>query len=656
MQFITHTVFFQALGYAIANSLWQMAFLWFLYLIVANILKLSAAYRCRLGMGLQITGFVWFVVTLLFYYQQCTDTLSNAYSLPIGKEYQLILPTLDNSTVSGFVAVMIRAEQALPFLSFGYLIVLVVLIVQWVHSYNYAQRIKHNGLHKIDVHWKLFTKEIAQRLGIKQNVRIYLSDLISTPMTIGFLKPIVLVPLASLNNLTAAQMEAVLLHELAHIKRFDYLLNILLSAMEMVLFFNPFTLLLSKQIKKERENSCDDWVLQFQYCPAIYAEALLQIANMQTNAAFAMALVKNNKKDLLHRVKRMAGYQEKKFNYRYQLLTLLMLSTILFSIAWLQPMSKTQQLTQISKKKTDTKQLQQVLVEPMAAKVSNPLFNPIFFLQGPLKKEIAKAIDMASDVVRENPDIAEQALKKVAAVVPIVSKSLDNINWQETEANISNGLETAYNEINNMYEHKQLTSDSLVKQKQALVVNDFGKLQKNLSEALAQWKEYGLASLTNQANNGNLTKQLKKWEEDLHKVLDQLATTSTQTSEEKQVNRKIKNNIQSLQKLTYAKNRMLQNKNKINLDSLKDALSYFESSYAYSPVQYNLADAYVVGHPTNLYSVQAQNATASSIQINTSIDTTFSLVGKSHQKSKRYEIIVKNKSGLEKKLTVIVED
>ncbi|MBC7587673.1 MAG: M56 family metallopeptidase [Chitinophagaceae bacterium] len=89
--------------------------------------------------------------------------------------------------------------------------------------------------------WKIFVKQVSYQLGIKKNVNIYLSELVTTPMTIGFLKPIILVPLASINHLSAEQIEAVLLHELAHIKRLDYLFNLFLSVTETILFFNPFT-------------------------------------------------------------------------------------------------------------------------------------------------------------------------------------------------------------------------------------------------------------------------------------------------------------------------------------------------------------------------------------------------------------------------------
>ena len=98
-------------------------------------------------------------------------------------------------------------------------------------------------------------------------------------------------------------MEAILLHELAHIKRYDYLINLLLSLIETVLYFNPFVRLLSHDIKRERENCCDDWVLQYQYDGAMYVSALMALATK--NASPKLALYASDKKMLLSRIKRI---------------------------------------------------------------------------------------------------------------------------------------------------------------------------------------------------------------------------------------------------------------------------------------------------------------------------------------------------------------
>src|SRR3954451_15353943 len=194
---------------------------------------------------------------------------------------------------------------------------LIFLIARLSRTFYLTQRIRKDGLQNPDIELLLFVKRTASYLGIKKEVKIYFSNFIESPLTLGFLKPLILVPIASINHLTTDQLEALLLHELAHIKRADYLINILQSVIQTLLFFNPFVQLLGQLIKKERENCCDDWVLQFQYNPAMYAEALLRIASIPAGHGFTMNAT-GSKNDLLSRVKRMLNQQEKSHCYRNQ--------------------------------------------------------------------------------------------------------------------------------------------------------------------------------------------------------------------------------------------------------------------------------------------------------------------------------------------------
>ena len=342
MQTAFHSPFLQALGYAIANSLWQMAIVWILFSLMNIILRPVAANKFRLGIAAQLTGFIWFIVTLEFYFKKCSDAFAGN-SLYHTSDIAVIFPESNHSFSSVVLNVLIKAEQLLPFLSFAYLLLLGVLLIRWTNQYYRTQFIRSKGLQEIDERWKLFVEQIAQQLNIYNKIDIYVSKLITSPLTIGFVKPIILVPLASINHLTVSQLEAVLLHEIAHIKRYDYLLNIIISVVETTLFFNPFVQLISKQIKRERENSCDDWVLQFKYNPAMYAEALLQIAYLSNNqntvaASFSMNAAKQNG-DLSSRVKRIIGINDNGFKYRYQLLSLLLITGILSSAAWMAPTS-----------------------------------------------------------------------------------------------------------------------------------------------------------------------------------------------------------------------------------------------------------------------------------------------------------------------------
>ena len=99
------------------------------------------------------------------------------------------------------------------------------------------------------------------------------------------------------------------MHELAHIKRNDYLLNLMVTAVEMIFFFNPFCRLFVSAIRKERENSCDDLVLQFKYDPHVYVMALLSLEKSRhVDQPLVIAASGKNNKLLLQRVKRITGH------------------------------------------------------------------------------------------------------------------------------------------------------------------------------------------------------------------------------------------------------------------------------------------------------------------------------------------------------------
>ena len=443
MQTLTNSAFLQALGYALANSLWQMAILWIVYVIVSHVIKLSAANKYRVAAGLQLTGFAWFIGTLQFYYAQCSSMAAIART-ETQQNITLIIPEGGDTFRSQLLCTMIKAEQVLPYLSVAYLALFVILSIRWIKCYRYTQKLRTQGLHKADIDLKLFVKKIAAHLGIKQEVKVYVSELVKSPLTVGFLKPIILIPLANINQLTTEQMEAVLLHELAHIKRFDYLLNLLLTCIETVLFFNPFTLLLSKAIKKERENSCDDWVLQFQYNPTTYAEALLRIAYLQQSTpAMAMAAL-GDKNDLLSRIKRMVGQKEKKFNYRQQLAALLLMTFIMSSLAWFNPEKNA---AQQPKNIITAGNNQAVVLEPMAAKVKNPLFNPMFFMQKPLQEEVQQNVAAVNKEWQEADEAIANAHKEIAKAIPTAIKSVQSVDWKSVSQEINCSIEDLKTEL-----------------------------------------------------------------------------------------------------------------------------------------------------------------------------------------------------------------
>ena len=464
MQHLFQSSFLQALGYAIANSLWQTALVWLLYTSITGLIQMTSAIKYRLAVIAQVTGFLWFIITFQFYYQQYNSSWQQ--SLPLSGDVQNIVST-NTALSSRIIGWMVRGEQFLPYISMAYLLLMLFLCVRWFLGYRQTQGIRYTGLQKMPVNWRLFVDRVSVQLGIKKKIQIFLSNHVTTPLTIGFLKPIILIPVASINHLTTDQLEAVLLHELAHIKRYDYLANMILSVVEISLFFNPFTQLLSKNIRKERENSCDDWVLQFQYNATVYAEALLRIAYLQTTPAFAMAAA-GKQNDLLVRVKRMIDKKENRFNYRKQLLAFLIVTGILSSVAWLNPVTRhteKQNTASLTAKKLSINRIQSYTAEPLVVSVTNPLFNPVFFLSKPLQAEIKKNIASAQKEMEAAvalSDLAKEPVPLIESISPMVVNALEQAaqemasqqsNWKKDMANM---------EFDWMAFGKKIAADSII--------------------------------------------------------------------------------------------------------------------------------------------------------------------------------------------------
>lgn len=526
--------FLQALGYALANSLWQTALVWLIYMSVTGLISMSAAAKYRFAVTAQLTGFVWFLITFQFYYRQYNHAWQQSGANQLSQQIQTIV-TSNTDFSSQLINWMVKGEQFLPYLSLAYLLLMAFLATRWLLGYHQTQIIRNSGLQKIPSEWRLFVKKIASQLDIKKEIRIFLSENITTPLTIGFLKPVILIPIASINHLTTDQLEAILLHELAHIKRYDYLINILLSVVEISLFFNPFTQLLSRHIGKERENSCDDWVLQFQYNASVYAEALLRIAYLQTSPSFAMAASGKKKNELLLRVKRMIDKKENRFSYRKQLLALVIVTGIISSIAWLNPIRPySNPQSNSSAQNIVQKKVQPYAVEPMAVSVDNPLFNPVFFLSKPLKEEMKRNIASAQKEIAETiaGGASEGAGGLIESIPPMVAGALKMAAAEMSAQKPDYEKQVAELETAKLNLERSLHTDSLfmAPQMRAKIKEDISRSMKGMDTELKKAK---LELERAVAMNAEVLFNKEKVQQDIRKAIESIEKLNEKNNLEK---------------------------------------------------------------------------------------------------------------------------
>jgi beta-lactamase regulating signal transducer with metallopeptidase domain len=125
--------------------------------------------------------------------------------------------------------------------------------------------------------WQQALARLARQLGLRQRVRLLVSLRVDAPLVLGWWRPVVLVPLAALSSLPPVYLEALLAHELAHVRRFDFLVNVLQCCVEAVLFYHPAVHWVSRRMREEREHCCDDVAIAVSGDALSYARALTEM-------------------------------------------------------------------------------------------------------------------------------------------------------------------------------------------------------------------------------------------------------------------------------------------------------------------------------------------------------------------------------------------
>ncbi len=301
----------QAICFMLLNSLWQAGLLFVVY-IICNATLLSHSFakeKKHLVFGLLIAQMIFSVITFFTFFSSPTSSSFFNYS--------------NNNLLNNWLIEILTN-------GFTILYFLVVIFKIITHLRQRRQFFKSQSVYKkpsVDI--RLFTKATAHLLGINKHVTVWLSETITSPVTYGFLKPVILLPVALVNNISQQQAETLILHELAHIKANDYLQNFIIIIIGTIFFFNPFITGLCKKLKLEREKACDIEVINFDYPPVVYAEALFAVEKVKQNSLILFAV--DNKHQLLKRI--LYFTQLKNANHHKLKLASTLIIAMLFFIA-----------------------------------------------------------------------------------------------------------------------------------------------------------------------------------------------------------------------------------------------------------------------------------------------------------------------------------
>lgn len=287
-----------ALGWALLHSLWQGAIV-ALSLVVVMFLFRSPRIRYASGCAALLLTLAGFIGTLLLVTGQD----------PSGAESLQTAPRLVWREVAFLPGVghPVSPLAIVPWLAPPWIAGVCLLSLWRLVGWAAVSRLRRRGVCLAPDPWVRKLRELAVRLRVTRPVQLLESGLAGTPAVLGHLRPAILMPLGLLAGLPADQVEAILLHELAHVARCDYLVNLLQQLVECLLFYHPCVWWISGVIREEREHCCDDLVIQISGDAHSYAMALASLEQNRLAGQPAMAATGGN---LMKRIRRLLYPQQ----------------------------------------------------------------------------------------------------------------------------------------------------------------------------------------------------------------------------------------------------------------------------------------------------------------------------------------------------------
>jgi len=317
-----------AITWALVHSLWQGLILTVLAgLVILFTRRSTAALRYALFCTLFFLFLGGVCITFLVEWnQQLEPSVTNSIAPEqAGPSSILSIDQLQKSFTSFL-------DQNAQWIVLTWALILLFQSSRIMRQMAYIQKLRNNKAWNSDLLWKNKLQSLAEKIGIRKTVSLVESAFIKVPIVIGYFKPIVMVPIGMLNQLTPGEAEAVLLHELAHIRRHDYLVNYLQRIAETVLFFNPGLLWVSSLLRAEREVCCDEMAISRTGNKLQFVEALIRCKEQAMHSpAFSLGLF-GNRNLLLQRMNRIVSNRNKSmsfFEVSFFVVSLLVLSLVL---------------------------------------------------------------------------------------------------------------------------------------------------------------------------------------------------------------------------------------------------------------------------------------------------------------------------------------
>src|SRR5256884_3713550 len=287
----------QAVGWALVDSLWQDA------LAAAGVAALFAiipvrAARTRytlatLTLGLMLALPLATAVRLSGTSPGTSDVVTATSPVapgPLSGPGRRAVPAAPTAAAPVAARIRTALEPALPWVVFVWFAGVVALSLRLTSGWLVTRQLGRVGTSSVPDACRQAVARLAGRLRISRPVRVLEAAVVQVPAVIGWRRPVSLLPASALTGLTPLQLDALLAHELAHVRRYDYLVNLVQSVIETLLFYHPAVWWVSQQVREEREHCCDDLAVAVCGDAHLYATALVGMERLRgTPPAFALA-------------------------------------------------------------------------------------------------------------------------------------------------------------------------------------------------------------------------------------------------------------------------------------------------------------------------------------------------------------------------------
>lgn len=364
-----------ALGWMVLHSLWQGMLIAIITGVVLIALRHRTAHLRYIVANLGLFAVVLAAILTFFYYSQ-PDVSGEAFLAPdglgeigIAPEVQvntalldqledlehldaeidvdvaveladalIVAPPVPADPPSTFSLQNIQAyfDQHLPLIVGMWLLGVAIFLLRMLSSVSYVYYLKGRMNFPADEYWLDLLEDMIKKIGLDKAVTLVESALVRTPQVVGYLKPVILFPLGMINKLPAAEVEAILAHELAHIMRHDHLLNVLQSLVETLFYYHPGVWWISAQIRTERESASDERAIEVTGDALTYAQALVTVQEMGfLPMSPALAFAGQQKSQFMLRLQRILNIKSPTTNTMEKMLTVVLIAGTLTGLGWI---------------------------------------------------------------------------------------------------------------------------------------------------------------------------------------------------------------------------------------------------------------------------------------------------------------------------------